>query len=128
MSRSLDANIILRAVLQDDGLQSPVAMAILREPCSVLPTVLLEVMWALNGRKDWSRERIFDAMAALFSLPRFEVRYRESVRWALERFGAGADFADMLHVSLSSPHECFTTFDKGIASFAAGAPAEIETL
>jgi predicted nucleic-acid-binding protein len=128
MSRSLDANVILRAVLQDDGVQSPMAMAILREPCSVLPTVLLEVMWTLSGRKDWSRARIYDAMTALFSLPRFEVRYRDSARWALERFKVGADFADMLHVALSSPHERFTTFDRGIAAFAAGAPVEIETL
>jgi predicted nucleic-acid-binding protein len=128
MSRSLDANVVLRAVLQDDATQSPVAMAILREPCSVLPTVLLEVMWTLSGRKDWSRARIFDAMTALFLLPRFEVRYRDSVCWALERFSAGADFADMLHVALSSPHERFTTFDKGIMSFAIGAAVEIETL
>ena len=128
MSRSLDANVILRAVLQDDPIQTPVAMAILRQPSSVLPTVLLEVMWTLNGRRDWSRARIYDAMTALFSLPRFEVRYPESVRWALERFNTGADFADMLHVALSSPLERFATFDKGIAPFAIDAPVEIETL
>ena len=94
----------------------------------MLPTVLLEVMWTLNGRKDWSRDRIYDAMTALFSLPRFEVRYRDAVRWALERYKTGADFADMLHVALSSPHERFTTFDKGIASFSIGAPVEIDTI
>lgn len=128
MRRSLDANVILRAVLQDDHIQSPIAMAIMREPCSVLPTVLLEVMWTLKGRQDWSRARIFEAMTALFSLPRFEVRYREAACWALSRFNDGADFADMLHVALSSPDERFTTFDEGIAAFATGAIVEIETL
>jgi predicted nucleic-acid-binding protein len=128
MNRSLDANIVLRAILQDDPVQTPKALDVLREPCVLLPTVLLEVIWVLGSRPDWPRARIIESLDALFELPLFEFRYPDAVRWAVSRYAQGADFADMLHIALSAPGDRFTTFDKGIATFAAGATVQIETL
>jgi predicted nucleic-acid-binding protein len=126
--RSLDANVVLRAILQDDAVQTPIAEQILRAKCSLLPTALLEIVWVLSARENWPRDQIVESLNAVFDLPHFELRNAEAVRWALGRYGAGADFADMLHLALSTSGETFATFDKGIARYGDGAPVPVETL
>ena len=50
-------------------------------------------------------------------------------RWAIERYGHGADIADMLHLIGSRSASKFVTFDHRIAKSAgAGTPVPVETL
>jgi predicted nucleic-acid-binding protein len=128
MLRSLDTNIIARAVLNDDPVQSPVARRLLAQPAMLLPTVLLEAFWLLSPPQRLSRPGAIAALSSLLDLPALHVPDREAVRFALQRAAAGADFADMLHLALSAGADMFATFDKGIAAHANGAPVPVETL
>jgi predicted nucleic-acid-binding protein len=128
MLRSLDTNIIARAVLNDDPVQSPIARRLLAEPAIVLPSVFLEAFWLLSLPNRLSRQGAIAALSHLLDLPALHVPDRQAVQFALHRAAAGADFADMLHLALSAGADMFTTFDKGIAARADGAPVPVETL
>jgi|JI8StandDraft_2_1071088.scaffolds.fasta_scaffold51935_3 predicted nucleic-acid-binding protein len=128
MQRSLDTNVIARAVLNDDPVQSPIARRLLAEPAIVLPGVLMEAYWLLSLPHRLSRPGAIAALSSLLDLPTLTVPDREAVLFALERAAAGADFADMLHLALSGGADMFSTFDQGIAAHAEGAPVPVETL
>jgi predicted nucleic-acid-binding protein len=128
MLRSLDTNIIARAVLNDDPVQTPIARQLLAEPAMVLPGVFMEAYWLLSMPHRMSRSKALAALASLLDLPGLVVADRDAVRFALNKAAAGADFADMLHLALSGGADCFTTFDKAIAAHAEGAPVPVEAL
>ncbi len=128
MPRSLDTNVITRAVLMDDPVQSPVARQLLAEPAIVLPGVFMEAYWLLCMPHRLSRTVAIAALSRLLDLPTLLVPDRAAVLFALQKTAQGADFADMLHLALSGGADAFATFDKGIAADADGAPVPIETL
>jgi predicted nucleic-acid-binding protein len=128
MLRALDTNIILRAVLNDDPVQTPHARSILSGETILLSTVALEAFWVLSVPKRFSRTDAADILLNLILLPGMVVPDRQALQFALTRAAEGADFADMLHLALSGGADVFTTFDRGIAQFADGAPVPVETL
>ena len=128
MLRSLDTNIIARAVLNDDPVQSPLARQLIAEPAIVLPSVFMEAFWVLSVPHRLTRPATLDALTRLLDLSTLIVPDRTSVLFALNKAAAGADFADMLHLSLSGGADCFTTFDQRLAGHADGAPVPVETL
>jgi predicted nucleic-acid-binding protein len=128
MLRALDTNIILRALLNDDPAQSPQARSILSGETLLLTTVALEAFWVLSVPKRFSRSEAANLLMKLMQLPGMVVPDREAVEFALTTAAEGADFADMLHLALSRGADMFTTFDRGIAPFADGAPVPVETL
>ncbi len=114
--RTLDTNILVRLFAQDDERQTEVAVALLGEPYLLLPSVLIELVWVLRSRYKLDRKRIAAQLRAIMGTEHAIVASSKAVAWALERFEAGADFADMLHFALAEELEatCFATFDRRI--------------
>jgi predicted nucleic-acid-binding protein len=114
--RTLDTNILVRVFAQDDEKQTRIARGLLGEPHLLLPSVLVELIWVLQSRYGFGRDRIAAQLGAILGGPHAIVASPIAVRWALGRFEAGADFADMLHYALAEELEAtsFATFDKRI--------------
>jgi predicted nucleic-acid-binding protein len=126
--RSLDTNILLRALLGDDPVQSPIAERLLAEPALVGLTVMLETFWVLTARARMPATRAAAMLDMLMAVPALTFADAGAVRWALERAAAGADFADMLHLATSAGADSFATFDRGIAGHENNSPVPVETL
>ncbi|MFL6194816.1 MAG: PIN domain-containing protein [Thermoanaerobaculia bacterium] len=102
--RGLDTNILLRAILEDDPEQSPIAARILTEAqergerLHVSVTVLCELLWTLRGRPyRFDRAALADLLDSLLTDELFEIQDRDLVVGALNDFRQGrADFADYL--------------------------------
>jgi len=127
--RAIDTNVVARFLLEDDLAQAAVASGLLREGAYVSITVLMELSWLLASRYALSQPVIAESITALLDLPTVQVERADAVRWAIDRYAAGADLADMLHLVAASPAERFATFDRAVATQAgADAPIAIETL
>jgi len=66
-----------------------------------------------------------------YRLPPVEINrvLRSLVLWALDRQGAGADLADMLHLIAATGCSSFSTFDKGLVEATrADSPIDVELL
>ena len=126
--RSVDTNVLVRALTRDDPAQTPVAVAILAEGALILPTVVQETVWVLGRSYGWTRELIAAALRGLATTPCLTFESRAAFDWALDRFADGADFADMLHLALSGGASSFATFDQRIARHADASVVHVETL
>lgn len=101
----------MRAVTGDDAVQSPLARALLTEPFVLLASVLVETEWVLRSQYGWSRDAIATALTELVDLPAL-AEAPAAIHWAVERFAAGADFADMVHLVSAGGATRFVTFDR----------------
>lgn len=126
--RSLDTNIVVRSFTEADTPQAILADRLLTGSAYLTPTVLLETSWVLSSIFGWSAARIADDLRDLLAMPQMAIAQRNQVSWAIERYAAGADFADMMHLALSGGSDCFTTFDRDIARFAEDSVVPVETL
>ncbi|HAO33528.1 MAG TPA: type II toxin-antitoxin system VapC family toxin [Candidatus Competibacter sp.] len=111
----LDTNILARYLLNDDPVQAEAAETLLSsgERYFVPVTVWLELVWVLECY-DCSREEIAKALRHLLGLPDLEAGESLALLQALQWFEAGADFADALHLALSSSAQAFATFDRAL--------------
>ncbi|MEA3060987.1 MAG: hypothetical protein QOJ94_768 [Sphingomonadales bacterium] len=127
--RALDANVILRFLIGDDAVQGEQACRLVATPCFASLTVLLETAWVLSSRYGFERAEVAQLLVGFIDLPSVAVEDLEALRWAVGRFEAGADFADMVHLVASRSFEAFATFDRGVAR-AAGpeSPIPVETI
>lgn len=127
---AVDTNILLRLVLDDDEGQVAATRALMvRKSLFVSLDVLLETGWVLHSRYHLPRVEVADALALLASLDRVIVARFPLASWAIERYRAGADLADMIHLVSATKIGAFATFDRGIAAGAgADPPVAIETL
>nr|WP_294817468.1 type II toxin-antitoxin system VapC family toxin [uncultured Sphingomonas sp.] len=125
-----DTNIVLRLILGDDEAQvSAVRDLMARDSLFVSLTVLLETGWVLESRCRMDRESVAAALAGLTLLEGIHVPRSEAVLGLLERYRAGADLADMIHLASAAKLEGFATFDRRLARDAGTAsPIKIETL
>jgi predicted nucleic-acid-binding protein len=126
--RAVDTNVVLRPILNDNAAQVAIARAVLSQPCLLLVSVILEAVWVLEARSDLTRDEIVGALFAILALPDMTCHFRDEVRWSLDRYAAGADFADMLHLALSGEATAFATFDRRIARHADPSVLPVETL
>lgn len=126
--KSVDANILLRLLLEDDEAQLVIARRVLTGPCLILPTVLLEVVWTAHRQFGRTRTNIAAQLTELMKLAHLRFVEEQAVAWAISRYAKGADFGDMLHVALSGEADCFATFDIGIAKFADESVVPVEAL
>lgn len=126
--KAVDTNILARLILQDEPHQARLAEAIVREPVWVSHTVWIELGWVLGKRLRLDHATVADAMATLLMLETVHVADREGLAWAIERYRAGADWADAVHlVAARGVADRFVTFDRGIARIDTP-PLPIETL
>ena len=127
--RSLDTNILVRVIVQDDEAQAAAAASILLEPCLIPLTVLAETEWVLRSVYAFRRETITSMLTTLLDGPTITVEEPDLVRWGIERFARGADFADMLHLIGSRSAAQFITFDQNVAKQAGtGCPVPVQVL
>lgn len=97
----IDANVVLRAVLVDDPVQSPAAEAFFRSltpesPGFITQVTLVEVYWVLSRAVGMPRQQCLAVLHSLIYTEVLEFDDGESVVRALALAEAGADFADAL--------------------------------
>jgi predicted nucleic-acid-binding protein len=114
--RVLDTNVLVRLFVPDNVHQREIAVRLIKEPYLVLHTVLVELIWVLSSRYKIRRESFVPELRILLGTPEAKVVSESAVMWALDRYEAGADFADMLHFALAEELEATSvaTFDKRI--------------
>ncbi len=114
--RTLDTNVLVRLFVSDDERQEQIANALLEEPFLILPSVLIELIWVLSSRYKLKRAAFLPKLKVLLGTADANVVSDAAVMWALDRYEAGADFADMLHFALAEELEAtsFATFDRRI--------------
>lgn len=114
----LDTNILLRAVLDDDPEQTPVARRILRsltseKPGFICTVTVLEFAWTMRARYKKPKEAVRAAFDALLRNPAIVFSNRVIINDAVQ--DVTLDFADALLRAECENAGCETilTFDKG---------------
>ncbi|MGD0185093.1 MAG: type II toxin-antitoxin system VapC family toxin [Roseiarcus sp.] len=123
----LDTNILLRAALDDDATQSPLAREILsrltaENPGVVNSVVLAEFAWTLRRGYDYSRSDIIDAVQTMLRSRGYTFPDRRAISLALSRCESdGLNFPDALIGEINRAAGCeFTlTFDERAAKSSA---------
>ncbi len=119
---AVDTNILARWILQDDPVQAPIAERILSEPCWLSWTVLLELAWLLKSHGGLARDQIADVLEALTAMPTLQYDRPASLQWAIDRYRAGGDIADMFHIASSGDVTAFVSFEKSMVKKAGAQP------
>jgi predicted nucleic-acid-binding protein len=110
--RAIDTNILVRALVQDDPIQSQRAQVLLNTQTVFIPvTVMLELEWVLRSRYGFTPKVISNAIQELAILENAVVGEQAAVISAASKMKDGWDFADALHHSLSEGCDDFATFD-----------------
>lgn len=112
----LDTNILLRATLNDDPVQSPAAQRLLKalrkeEPGFVNLPVLLEFFWVLQSRYRLPRPRLASTLRSLLGVEHIEFEALHVAGKALAAFeSGGADFSDAVIALRNRELGAMTTF------------------
>lgn len=115
MKLSVDTNILVRAVLQDDENQGRAASRILKEASLIAVSLpcLCELVWVLRRGAKLSKEDVALTIRDLLSAENV-VMNRPAVEAGLAIHEAGGDFADgiMAHEGSWLGGETFVSFDQ----------------
>jgi predicted nucleic-acid-binding protein len=112
---SIDTNIVVRLLVNDDPLQTARAVALFKaNKIFIAKTVVLESEWVLRAVYGLDRKKVNAAILALISLEDVVVEDDAVLFTALEAHSNGLDFADALHVSSSRRADKFATFDTAL--------------
>lgn len=119
---SVDTNILVRLLTQDDPVQAALARQIFAETAVIhIPvTVFLETEWVLRYSYGFNATEIAEALRKVMALPNVQTAASEALRTALENLAQGLDFADALHLALSPMEAILLTFDRAFVRKAAG--------
>jgi predicted nucleic-acid-binding protein len=111
--QAVDTNILLRYVVRDHEEQYRKARPIIEEEgCFILESVVLELMWALEGPFKMDVSDAVRGARALFGLPTVEVENPHGVNRALQWHLDGMDFGDAMHRVKAKGRRQLLTFDK----------------
>lgn len=123
MKVTVDTNVLVRAVVQDDASQARAAAELLTqaEVVAVPLVCLCEFVWVLRRVYRFGRQDIAAALAALLDAGIVAVD-RPAVEAGLAVFAAGGDFADgvIAHEGNWLGGETFVSFDRQAVSLLAG--------
>lgn len=110
---ALDTHLLARLLLQDDPVQHARVKALLAtDQIFTAPvSVLLELVWVLEAN-DCTPADIGRGLTLLLGLPNFKPPQALALHAALLAYSQGLDFADALHLTLSSADDALMTFDK----------------
>ncbi|OXT02608.1 hypothetical protein B7H23_06880 [Notoacmeibacter marinus] len=119
----LDANILLRAMLNDDTAQSPMAKNLLsslgpERPGYIGVSVVLEIFWVLKRRYRVPKNEIADVFDAYLTIEHIEFESFDAIKRALSQFREEAvDFPDVLLAERNRADGCemTMTFDQNAA-------------
>ena len=115
MKITADTNVLVRAAVGDDALQSAKAIETLRKATliAVPTTVLCEFSWVLGSGYKRSKSAIASAIRALIDTPNVRTNI-SAVEAGLEMMAAGGDFADGVIAQEGTwlGAEEFVSFDK----------------
>ncbi len=119
----LDANILIRYIMQDDQAQAATASALLEAltpeaPGFVPIVVVVELGWVLAGSYDLDRTQLVTVLETLLRTDAIIVDQAETVWKAIRVFErSNADFADCLIERGAAAAGCerTLTFDRGAA-------------
>ena len=112
---SIDTNIVVRLLVNDDPLQTARAVDLFRTSrIFITKTVVLETEWVLRAVYRLDRKKINASIMALISLEGVVVEDEPVLFFALETHSKGMDFADALHLASSQRANRFATFDTAL--------------
>lgn len=98
------------------------------ERFTIAISVFLETEWVLRSQYRWPRADIARNLLEIIDLSSIR-DLPKGIGWALERYAAGADFADMIHLISPGVVDSFATFDRRLArKVGTDTPIPIETL
>ena len=104
----IDSNVLVRYLLDDDPVWSPIATRFVEEelttdsPGYVNLVVLAETVWALRRSPLFERSKLAVVIEGLLQFEKFVIEDRDVVARALARFRSnGASFADLLIAELN---------------------------
>jgi predicted nucleic-acid-binding protein len=111
---TLDTNVWVRYLTNDDQLQARRAMELLEQSDAVfLPkTVLLELEWVLRAAYHVKPADIHRSLLQILGLPMVIAESAGQVTAALDYYAQGYDFADALHLACSDTARAVYTFDE----------------
>ncbi|MCL2830167.1 MAG: type II toxin-antitoxin system VapC family toxin [Betaproteobacteria bacterium] len=119
MKISVDTNVLVRAVLQDDPAQCRTARELLREASLIAVSLpcLCELVWVLMQGAKLAREDVSATLRVLLNTSNV-VMNRPAVEAGLALLDAGGDFADgiMAYEGAWLGGESFVSFDKQAVS------------
>ena len=112
MRMLVDANVVLRYLLQDDDTMSPKAEQTIRDGAYLLPEVLAEIVYVLFGVYSVPREDLASRLQIL--LKEIQSEHPEVLNEALTTFGkTKLDFMDCLLAAYNSLlHDQVVSFDR----------------
>jgi predicted nucleic-acid-binding protein len=120
VKKTLDTNVLVRALVHDESRQSAIAVALLDDGLVHVPlTVAIETEWVLRSHFKLDKKTVNSLMISYLSRDNVEVEQREAVENAVLAHKDGWDFADALHVQSAQRGGEFLTFDRKLARFAA---------
>ncbi len=112
---SVDTNLLVRILTNDDPIQAPRAVKILKSDDIYIPkTVLLETEWVLRHAYEIGRSDIAVGFQKLLGLPNVSVEDPDSIYRAISWYENKFDFADALHLASSRRCESFATSDSSL--------------
>ena len=116
---ALDANVLLRYLLNDEPKQAGRSCALLASGSRfwVPITVMFEIAWVLRSHGA-DADAVALGLRTILGLATVTVQERDAVVRALAWHQHGMGMADALHLALSHQSERFTTFDKDLIKVA----------
>jgi predicted nucleic-acid-binding protein len=116
----LDTNVLLRYIIQDDPIQSPIADTVIdaltaENPGWIGLATILEFVWVMNSKLRVGRATIAATLDKLMMIDSIIIEQPDSVASAIRQFrSAKADFADCLIAASARAAGCgkTVTFDR----------------
>lgn len=105
---SLDTNILVRYLVEDDGRQLALTRKLLKaavaagESLYIPVTVMLELEWVLRTNYQFSKAEVTITLSRLLAATELSFESEPAVEIALYLYGKGsADFSDCVHIALA---------------------------
>jgi predicted nucleic-acid-binding protein len=123
----LDANLLLRMIVNDEPQQRVRAETLIEAECSrdnpgfVNSVTLCEIVWTLKVSYGFDRRAIANAVSDLLASTDVRLEWEREVAAALEVYArSGVDFADLLVAEINRARGCSATatFDRKAAKLA----------
>lgn len=121
--RSVDTNVLIRALTGDDAAQGPAAAAFIRAhaPVWVSQVVLLETVWVLESVYDCGKPSLVEALKRIIDNRELSLEEPAVARAALALYQAKGKvtFEDclILESARKAGHLPLATFDKALGKF-----------